>query len=107
VLRHALCAMLTLIYTSVEKELARLLKNQDRRQVREKQSKGKKKVGSANGNANPGASPEASGDKASGGTTRKCANCGQVGHIKTNKRYWHRCSSFLVSLNPSISLSTS
>lgn len=22
-----------------------------------------------------------------GGTTRKCANCGQVGHIKTNKKY--------------------
>lgn len=25
-------------------------------------------------------------DKASG-TTRKCANCGQAGHIKTNKKY--------------------
>lgn len=21
-----------------------------------------------------------------GGTTRRCANCGQVGHIKTNKK---------------------
>ncbi|KAI0397373.1 hypothetical protein F5Y17DRAFT_370357 [Xylariaceae sp. FL0594] len=69
----------------VEKELARLLKNQDRRQVREKQGKGKKKAGLASGVTNPGASPEAAGDKASVGTTRKCANCGLVGHIKTNK----------------------
>ncbi|KAI1271803.1 hypothetical protein F5Y07DRAFT_381918 [Xylaria sp. FL0933] len=71
----------------VEKELSRLLKNQDRRQVREKQGKGKKKSANTNGNANANnaASPDASGDKASGGTTRKCANCGQVGHIKTNK----------------------
>ncbi|RYO82298.1 hypothetical protein DL766_000675 [Monosporascus sp. MC13-8B] len=66
----------------VERELSRLLKNQDRRQIREKQGKGKKK----NANANPDASPDpSSADKASAGTTRKCANCGQVGHIKTNK----------------------
>ncbi|KAI0410088.1 hypothetical protein F4802DRAFT_13497 [Xylaria palmicola] len=88
----------------VEKELSRLLKNQDRRQVREKQGKGKKKTVSVNVNAVTAASPDASGDKASGGTTRKCANCGQVGHIKTNKRYWHRCPSTLSSLNPSVSL---
>ncbi|KAK8103822.1 uncharacterized protein PG998_010855 [Apiospora kogelbergensis] len=69
----------------VEKELSRLLKNQDRRQVREKQGKGKKKK---NAIADPdAASPDPSGsaDKTAGGTTRKCANCGQVGHIKTNK----------------------
>ncbi|KAK8074752.1 hypothetical protein PG997_009415 [Apiospora hydei] len=69
----------------VEKELSRLLKNQDRRQVREKQGKGKKKK---NAVADPdAASPDPSGsaDKTAGGTTRKCANCGQVGHIKTNK----------------------
>ncbi|KAI1127130.1 hypothetical protein F5Y10DRAFT_243501 [Nemania abortiva] len=70
----------------VEKELSRLLKNQDRRQVREKQGKGKKKNANTNANVNAtAASPDASGDKALGGTTRKCANCGQVGHIKTNK----------------------
>ncbi|KAI8624076.1 hypothetical protein F5Y19DRAFT_338377 [Xylariaceae sp. FL1651] len=86
----------------VEKELSRLLKNQDRRQVREKQGKGKKK--NAHTNANPDASPDASGDKASGGTTRKCANCGQVGHIKTNKRYWHRCPSVLTSSTFAISI---
>lgn len=31
-------------------------------------------------------SPEPSTEKVTG-TTRKCANCGQVGHIKTNKKY--------------------
>ena len=33
------------------------------------------------------------------GTQRKCANCGQVGHIKTNKKYvftFHQCA-FLVT----------
>ncbi|GAP88732.1 putative transcription initiation factor TFIID subunit 1 [Rosellinia necatrix] len=69
----------------VEKELSRLLKNQDRRQVREKQGKGKKKNANTSTNNNSAASPDTSGDKTSGGTTRKCANCGQVGHIKTNK----------------------
>ncbi|KAI0178563.1 hypothetical protein GGR52DRAFT_532600 [Hypoxylon sp. FL1284] len=74
----------------VDKELQRLLKNQDRRQIREKQGKGKKKK---KHDVNPDASPDPSAaDKASAGTTRKCANCGQVGHIKTNKRYWHDCS---------------
>ncbi|KAI1502972.1 hypothetical protein F5X99DRAFT_377182 [Biscogniauxia marginata] len=64
----------------VDRELSRLLKNQDRRQIREKQGKSKKK------NPHPDASPDpSSADKASAGTTRKCANCGQVGHIKTNK----------------------
>ncbi|KAI1155860.1 hypothetical protein F4825DRAFT_447101 [Nemania diffusa] len=58
----------------VEKELSRLLKNQDRRQVREKQGKGKKKgaTATANGNAAAAAaaaSPDASGDKAGTGIT--------------------------------------
>ncbi|KAH8682153.1 hypothetical protein BX600DRAFT_505767 [Xylariales sp. PMI_506] len=69
----------------VDAELSRLLKNADRRQIREKQGKGKRK-NAANTNGDAG-SPDPSGaaDKAAGGTTRKCANCGQVGHIKTNK----------------------
>ncbi|KAI0126416.1 hypothetical protein BJ170DRAFT_582505 [Xylariales sp. AK1849] len=75
----------------VESELARLLKNADRRHVREKQGKGKRK----NANTDAGSpDPSSSADKAAGGTTRKCANCGQVGHIKTNKRYYHRCIPF-------------
>ncbi|KAI1267677.1 hypothetical protein F5Y18DRAFT_424810 [Xylariaceae sp. FL1019] len=85
----------------VEKELARLLKNQDRRQVREKQGKGKKKKSEVA--AASAASPDPSGDKASVGTTRKCANCGQVGHIKTNKRYWHHCSCVPLQLSAVIS----
>lgn len=36
-------------------------------------------------------SPEPSTEKVAG-TTRKCANCGQVGHIKTNKKYVCPCS---------------
>ncbi|XDG08723.1 hypothetical protein ABKA04_008338 [Annulohypoxylon sp. FPYF3050] len=68
----------------VDKELSRLLKNQDRRQIREKQGKGKRKKAGANLEANGGTSPPSAADK-SAGTTRKCANCGQVGHIKTNK----------------------
>ncbi|KAI1338835.1 hypothetical protein F5Y15DRAFT_99385 [Xylariaceae sp. FL0016] len=70
----------------VDRELARLMKNQERRQIREKQGKGKKKNAVANASINGDASPDpSSADKASAGTTRKCANCGQVGHIKTNK----------------------
>ncbi|KXJ91561.1 hypothetical protein Micbo1qcDRAFT_234038 [Microdochium bolleyi] len=73
----------------VEKELSRLLKNQDRRQMRELQGKGKgkKKKNATITDSNPDASPAdpASIEKAAAGTTRKCANCGQVGHIKTNK----------------------
>lgn len=30
-------------------------------------------------------SPEPTTEKATG-TTRRCANCGQIGHIKTNKK---------------------
>ncbi|OTA68594.1 hypothetical protein K449DRAFT_323347 [Hypoxylon sp. EC38] len=87
----------------VDKELSRLLKNQDRRQIREKQGKSKKKK---NTDATDGASPDPSGaDKASAGTTRKCANCGQVGHIKTNKRYWHHCSFNLINPTPENSIS--
>ncbi|KAI1852080.1 hypothetical protein JX266_002933 [Neoarthrinium moseri] len=63
----------------IEQELLRLQKNADRRQVREKQGRGKKKEVQADAG-----SPDPSGPGA-GGTTRKCANCGQVGHIKTNK----------------------
>ena len=36
--------------------------------------------------ASPGAAATGT-PKPAGGTHRKCANCGQVGHIKTNKKY--------------------
>ncbi|KAK2014856.1 transcription initiation factor TFIID subunit 1 [Colletotrichum eremochloae] len=63
----------------IDKELERLNRNKQRRIGREQQ-KGlhRSKSGTDAG------SPEA--DRAATGTTRKCANCGQVGHIKTNKK---------------------
>ena len=59
--------------------------------MREKQGKGKKKKNVAVDIDADSPDPSNSADKAAGGTTRKCANCGQVGHIKTNKRFVHRC----------------
>ncbi|KAI1001575.1 putative transcription initiation factor TFIID subunit [Podosphaera aphanis] len=72
---------------AIRKELARLNKNKVRRHVREKQ-KGIL-------NSPPATSPGPTGSPSpfltpsiekSTGTTRKCANCGQAGHIKTNKK---------------------
>ncbi|KAL3425339.1 transcription initiation factor TFIID subunit 1 [Phlyctema vagabunda] len=66
-----------------KKELARLERNKERRQTREKQ-KGNHQRGSVTA-ASPSSTPVPSTEKASG-TTRKCANCGLAGHIKTNKK---------------------
>lgn len=64
----------------VSAELGRLAKNKERRLQRE-QNKKLQDGASAR-------SPDGSVlDKPVTGTTRKCANCGQVGHIKTNKKY--------------------
>ncbi|PKS12838.1 hypothetical protein jhhlp_001050 [Lomentospora prolificans] len=60
-------------------ELDRLEKNRERRLQREQNKKLQDGAGSAR-------SPDAT-EKPITGTTRKCANCGQVGHIKTNKKY--------------------
>ncbi|KLJ13479.1 transcription initiation factor TFIID subunit 1 [Blastomyces silverae] len=62
-------------------ELQRLQRNKERRHARERQK------GITSDSASPGAanSPTTAGPKG-GGTQRKCANCGQVGHIKTNKK---------------------
>ena len=57
----------------LEAELSRLNRNKERRFAREKQK----------GIARSGDSPA---DGKPTGTQRKCANCGQVGHIKTNKK---------------------
>lgn len=75
----------------IEKELSRLERNQERRFAREKQkSLLRKAAGMATEDGDAG-SPEAVGsvEKVAAGTTRKCANCGQIGHIKTNKKYVH------------------
>ncbi|KAE8450590.1 hypothetical protein EG329_005934 [Mollisiaceae sp. DMI_Dod_QoI] len=75
----------------VRAERERLLRNKERRQAREKQKaglgRGKKAMGSADpGDAlSPSSTPALSIEKPTG-TTRKCANCGMAGHIKTNKK---------------------
>ncbi|MCJ1312694.1 hypothetical protein MMC25_006370 [Agyrium rufum] len=70
----------------LEKELSRLYKNQDRRLARDKQ-KGVALTGEAGSPSADGAqAPSTSGTGKTVGTQRKCANCGQVGHIKTNKK---------------------
>ncbi|KAK5174135.1 uncharacterized protein LTR77_001215 [Saxophila tyrrhenica] len=91
---------------AIQQEIFRLERNADRRQAREKQ-KGRQAAGAA-GSPTGGAvagttaagSPAAQSDAADGktpqkgqgrgrtkdGTARKCANCGQVGHIKTNRK---------------------
>lgn len=73
----------------LEKELARLERNKDRRIARDKQ-KGLHTDGAADSPISP-QSPTAAPLPKAIGTQRKCANCGQVGHIKTNKKYCISC----------------
>ncbi|RAK96096.1 DUF3591 domain-containing protein [Aspergillus ibericus CBS 121593] len=63
----------------LEAELSRLNRNKERRFAREKQK------GAARASAGDSPADGGPGGK-SAGTQRKCANCGQVGHIKTNKK---------------------
>lgn len=73
-------------------ELARLERNKERRQAREK-AKGLAEA-TAGSPALSGSPSTVPGGKGSG-TQRRCANCGQVGHIKTNKKYsFHWIRSF-------------
>jgi hypothetical protein len=73
----------------LQEEKKRLEKNQERRFVRERQ-KGrlnKRQASPTQDRAvSPSSTPIPTVEKATG-TTRKCANCGQAGHIKTNKKY--------------------
>ncbi|KAL8817226.1 MAG: hypothetical protein Q9223_003907 [Gallowayella weberi] len=68
---------------AVADELARLERNKDRRLARDKQ-KGVRDGDTADSPGSP--SSAARPPTKSAGTQRKCANCGQVGHIKTNKK---------------------
>ena len=83
-----LAKILTISSLSLEDELARLEKNKDRRLAREK-AKGITAPSPADSAMFPddavGGKPQPQ------GTQRKCANCGQVGHIKTNKKYSPTC----------------
>ncbi|KAF2685739.1 hypothetical protein K458DRAFT_430458 [Lentithecium fluviatile CBS 122367] len=60
----------------LQQEFARLTRNIERREGREK-AKGVHRSQTGDGSAPTGKS---------GSTPRKCANCGEVGHIKTNKK---------------------
>jgi hypothetical protein len=62
---------------AAEEELVRLQKNKDRRKIREAQKAAKAALRDGTAGEN-GIVP--------GQTARKCANCGQLGHIKTNKK---------------------
>ncbi|PYI19930.1 hypothetical protein BO86DRAFT_236754 [Aspergillus japonicus CBS 114.51] len=64
----------------LEAELSRLNRNKERRFAREKQK------GAARASAGDSPADGGGGSGKSAGTQRKCANCGQVGHIKTNKK---------------------
>lgn len=61
--------------------MARLEKNQERRKIREKAKQLASGVPST-----PDSPGEGAGSRVTGTTQRKCANCGQIGHIKTNKK---------------------
>ncbi|KAK3362619.1 hypothetical protein B0T25DRAFT_512805 [Lasiosphaeria hispida] len=76
-----------MILEMARREQERLEKNKERRKKREKQKKLQQKITGGVGGL-PGideGSPEPTTEKVTG-TTRKCANCGQIGHIKTNKK---------------------
>lgn len=66
----------------LETEEARLNRNKERRHAREKQKALQQQIHDGDPD-----SPAPSVER--GGTTRKCANCGLQGHIKTNKKYVH------------------
>ncbi|KAL8979709.1 MAG: hypothetical protein Q9205_005024 [Flavoplaca limonia] len=68
---------------AVAEELARLERNKDRRLARDKQ-KGARDCDKTNDPGSPSSAARVPAKTA--GTQRKCANCGQVGHIKTNKK---------------------
>ncbi|QIW96945.1 hypothetical protein AMS68_002463 [Peltaster fructicola] len=107
----------------IKKELARLERNADRRIAREK-LKGRiaavasgsvDTVAAAAANAGSPSNADSAGSDAEGsktstplktgkgrskdGTARKCANCGQVGHIKTNESQSTPCPSLSFALH--------
>jgi hypothetical protein len=88
--RRVLCSVNE---SSIRNELARLEKNKERRHHREKLKQGGSRPTIDPEDAgSPSATPAPSIEKPTG-TTRKCANCGQMGHIKTNKKYCSDCDS--------------
>lgn len=70
----------------LQEELQRLQRNKERRHAREKQKSISHDVFGMSPPAAGAGGPVGPSGKGGGGTQRKCANCGQVGHIKTNKK---------------------
>ncbi|KAL8689058.1 MAG: hypothetical protein Q9218_005183 [Villophora microphyllina] len=68
----------------IAEELTRLERNKDRRQAREKQKGFLNDEGTQLSPDSP--TTNVPPPVKTAGTQRKCANCGQVGHIKTNKK---------------------
>ncbi|KAK5147050.1 hypothetical protein LTR04_000927 [Oleoguttula sp. CCFEE 6159] len=75
-------------------ELARLERNKERRHAREKAKGIHSSITGGTPSAAGSPSTTAGGTGKTAGTQRKCANCGQVGHIKTNKKYATNLSSY-------------
>lgn len=69
----------------IDDELLRLQRNKERRMAREKQ-KGLSTDGAADSPTSPDDVKAPVRAPKPAGTARKCANCGIVGHIKTNKK---------------------
>ena len=93
-----------LVQQKVTAELQRIQRNADRRELRENQkhkragggagsppastagSPGPSDVDTAANTGSADPTPQKGRGRNKDGTARKCANCGQVGHIKTNRK---------------------
>ena len=71
--------------------MRRLNRNKERRQAREKGKKPGRQSTVEPKEENTGSPAPIPTVEKPTGTARKCANCGQVGHIKTNKKYCPNC----------------
>lgn len=91
---NSLCLDYTYILNRLQKELERLERNKERRHARERQKGIIHKASLEPDAASPSATPAPMAAEKPTGTTRKCANCGQAGHIKTNKKYCPKSSEF-------------
>jgi hypothetical protein len=74
--------MMRLTYRRLEAELMRLEKNKERREQRNISKN--MQAGSIPGTPISATAVTSTGKPV--GTQRKCANCGRIGHIKTNKK---------------------
>lgn len=72
----------------LQQELARLQRNRERREARERQSGKRSIMDAASPDVmSPGSPMVTSTPVGKAATTRKCANCGQSGHIRKSLLY--------------------